>query len=136
MTEKQGEAYLREAELTLSSAKAIFRSADKGDEMWAQVVKNAYDAMEQAASGAIAKKGKKVPRDHPAKIKKFIDLAEPGEELTERLFQWLGKRSDAQYVDFKGSKVMIPHELFDRTDAKEIIDDADKVINYIKKEVF
>lgn len=136
MTEKQAEAYLKEAELTLNSAKAIFQSSKCGSDMWAQVVKNAYDAMEQAASGAISKKREKVPRDHPAKIKKFVDLIEPEEKLTEKLFEWLGKRSDAQYVDIKGSNVIIPHELFNRNDAQKIISDAENLIKYIKEQVF
>lgn len=136
MTNKQAEAYLKEAELTLRSAKVIFRSAGQGEEMWAQVVKNAYDSMEQAASGVIAKKGEKIPRDHPAKIKSFIDLIQPEKELTDKLFKWLSKRSDAQYVDIKGNKIMIPHELFNRTDAEQIINDAEKLINYVKRKIF
>lgn len=38
---------MKEAELTLSSAQAIYASANEiREELWAQVVKNGYDAQE------------------------------------------------------------------------------------------
>lgn len=132
---KQAEAYLREAELTLESAETIQESSESGGEMWAQVVKNAYDALEQAASAGIAHRGQRVPRSHTAKIKRFVELYDPGEELSESIFHWLGTRSDSQYVDIRGDEIVIPHELFDREDAEEILEDAARVIELVKRRI-
>jgi len=64
--EKQAEAYLKEAELTLKSTKAIFHtSSENGDQLWAQVIKNGYDAIEQAASAAIAQSEEETPTTPP-----------------------------------------------------------------------
>lgn len=131
--EKQAEAYLKEAELTLKSTKAIFQtSSNTGDKLWAQVIKNGYDALEQAASAAIAQKDKEIPRRHPAKINKFIELQNLDNQLEKSLLKWLQRRSQAQYVDIKGGEVKIPHNLFDKEDAEKIIEDVKKVIDKVK----
>lgn len=96
--------------------------------MWAPVVKNGYDAIEQAVSTAIAAQGHAIPRQHPAKINTFLDLYEGEHELEDRLLYWLRRRSDSQYVDIRGDEVTIPHEQFDRTDAEEILADAERVL--------
>lgn len=134
--EEQAAAYLTEAKLTLSSARAIYESASEpGQNLRAQVVKNGYDAIEQAVSAAIADAGERIPRRHPAKVTTFLDLFAPPDELQERLLYWLGRRSDSQYVDIRGEAVNVPHETFSRDDAKQILDDADTVLGYVEGEM-
>lgn len=132
-SDEQAAAYLREAALTLQSARTIFDAEAPGDPLWAQVVKNAYDAIEQAVSAAIAAEGERIPRRHPAKINAFLDLHDPGTDLEERLLTWLRRRSDAQYVAIRGDEVNIPHEQFDETDAERILEDAGAVLRYAKQ---
>lgn len=132
-SEEQAEAYFEEARLTLESAHAIYETADEHEDMWAQVVKNAYDAIEQAISAAIAASDESIPRDHPAKVGKFVDLFEPEEDLENTLLYWLRRRSDSQYVDIRGDEVNIPHELFDRGDAEDIIEDAEIVLERVER---
>ena len=61
-SEEQADAYIEEAELTMESAKAIYDSAQEtGEELWAQVVKNGYDAIEQAISAGIAAENEAIP---------------------------------------------------------------------------
>lgn len=68
-SEDQANAYREEARLTLESAHSIYETATSGrGNLWAQVVKNAYDSMEQAISAAIAAAGEGIPRRHPAKV--------------------------------------------------------------------
>jgi HEPN domain-containing protein len=127
-SEEQAEAYMEEARLTFQSARTIMEKAGETEDMWAQVVKNAYDAIEQAVSAAIASRGESIPRKHPAKITKFLDLFDVGEETEEKLLYWLRRRSDSQYVDIRGDEINIPHEEFDEEDAQEILEDAEAVI--------
>lgn len=132
-TKKQAEAYLKEAELTLESAQAILHSAEENNEnLWAQVVKNGYDAIEQAASAGIAKEGADIPRNHPGKINSFIEIYRPGEEIEDALLYWLRLRSDTQYVDIRGDEINVPHKQFTSEDAKEIISDVKTIIRYVK----
>lgn len=131
-SEEQAEAYMEEARLTFESARAIEESSDDRDDMAAQVVKNAYDAIEQAISAAIASTGEAIPRKHPAKVNRFIGLFEPEEELEQTLLYWLRRRSDSQYVDIRGDEINIPHEQFDRADAERIMDDAETVIGRVE----
>jgi hypothetical protein len=94
--EEQAEAYLNEAELTLESAQAIYNTASEtGNKLWAQVVKNGYDAIEQAVSAAIAFEGEDIPRRHPAKITTFLEIHSPSQELADSLLNWLRRRSEA-----------------------------------------
>jgi hypothetical protein len=110
-SEEQADAYLTEAELTLKSAAAIYKSADEsGENLWAQVVKNGYDAIEQAISAGIAADNEAIPRNHPGKINTFLDRYEPGEEVEGLLLHWLQRRSNSQYVDIRGEEINIPHE--------------------------
>lgn len=135
-SEEQAAAYLREAELTLSSARAIHASATADQvNLWAQVVKNGYDAMEQAVSAGIAARGESVPRGHPGKINTFIELHGPPEELEDTLLYWLRRRSDSQYVDIRGDTVNVPHEQFSRDDAERILDDAQTVVDSVRQVV-
>lgn len=132
----QAAAYLEEARLTLASARAIHREATEAESnLWAQVVKNAYDAIEQAISAAIAARDESIPRAHPAKITTFVDLTAPATEIEETLLYWLQRRSDAQYVDIRDDRVEIPHEKFDRDDADRIIDDAQVVIAHVEEQI-
>lgn len=133
--EEQAAAYVREARLTLKSARTIYESSASGERMWAQVVKNAYDALEQAASAGIAHRGQRIPRSHTAKIKRFVELYDPVEELSESIFHWLGMRSDSQYVDIRGDEIVVPHELFNQDDAAKILKDAEEVIELIGREI-
>lgn len=78
-SEDQAAAYVEEARLSLDSARVIFQAArEDQSNMWAQVAKNGYDAKEQAISAAIAAKAESIPRQHPAKVTKFLDLYDPG----------------------------------------------------------
>lgn len=128
-SDDQAAAYLEEARLTLASARAIDREATNSEEnLWAQVVKNGYDAIEQAISAAIAARGEPIPRAHPAKINAFIDFHDPTADVEEALLYWLQRRSEAQYVDIRGDEVAIPHEQFDRRDADRILEDAGDIL--------
>lgn len=63
---EQASAYLSEAVTTLDSAKVLL---DGDATAFApQIVKNAYDALEQALSAGIAARGDDIPRCHGAKI--------------------------------------------------------------------
>lgn len=131
-SEEQADAYLKEAELTLSSARAIYSSAEESrEQLWAQVVKNGYDAIEQAVSAGIAAKNEAIPRNHPGKINTFIDLYTPREEIEAMLLHWLQRRSSSQYVDIRGDQLNILHEQFTREDAEQIIVDAETVIEFV-----
>jgi HEPN domain-containing protein len=135
-TDEQAEAYLAEAELTYSSAKAIYDSATENEEnLWAQVVKNGYDAMEQAVSAGIAAMNETIPRPHPAKTKTFIELHDPADEIEDALLYWLRRRSDVQYVDIRGDELNVPHRQFDRNDAERILGDANQVIEFVEKRI-
>ena len=130
-TEKQATAYLEEATLTLEATRAIAAAATASRQLWAQVVKNGYDAIEQAVSAAIAARGHAVPRRHPAKINTFLDLY----KLDSDLEDWLRRRSEAQYVDIRGDEITIPHELFDQTDAEAILADADRILTVVRESI-
>ena len=66
---EQSKKYMEEAELTLESAEAIFEKAKEEDkDLWANVVKSCYDAIEQAISSAISAKEEIIPIRHPDKI--------------------------------------------------------------------
>lgn len=133
-SEEQAAAYLAEARYTLASAEAIFEAARSSREtLWAQVVKNAYDAIEQAISAAIASRGERVPRDHPAKVTTFLDLFEPEPSLEDLLLGWLRRRSDSQYVDIRGDEINVPHEQFGRDDADRILEDAASIIQLVAR---
>lgn len=131
-SEEQAEAYLREAELTLQSAYTIHEAASTEHPLWAQVVKNGYDAIEQGVSAAIAATEEQIPRRHPAKINAFLNRYDPGEEIEDQLLEWLRRRSDAQYVDLRGSGVNIPHQRFDESDAERILVDAETVLEFVR----
>lgn len=132
-TDEQARAYLREATLTLESARAVHEAASDANRLWAQVVKNGYDAIEQAVSAGIADRERAVPRRHPAKINAFIDCFEPPESLEDRLLYWLRRRSDTQYVDIRGDEINVPHEQFGRSDAERVLEDAKRVLSYVEE---
>lgn len=135
-SEEQAEAYFEEAELTLESAEAIYNSAEEsGENLWAQVVKNGYDAIEQAVSAGIAAENEAIPRNHPGKINTFIQLYEPGEEIEDILLHWLQRRSSSQYVDIRGDEINIPHEQFTEDDAEQILQDIESVLEYVEKQL-
>lgn len=127
----QAEAYLREAETTLEGARILFENRDGG---YAQVVKNAYDAFEQALSAGIASKGDSIPRSHSAKIQEFFAHFE-NDELERAAFEWFSRRSSAQYVDVRGSDLSVPDENFGKADAEDILDDADRIIQFATEQV-
>lgn len=135
-SEDQAGAYREAAELTLESAQAIHNSAtESGENLWAHVVKNGYDAIEQAVSAGIAATGEDIPRTHPGKINSFIDGNDPPEDIEELLLHWLRRRSNSQYVDIRGDELNIPHEQFDRTDADQILEDATRVLEYVTNQI-
>lgn len=130
----QSEKYLEEAELTLLAAKAVFQKAKENNyHLWANVVKNCYDAMEQVVSAAIAWKDQVIPKEHPNKVRSFLNLFQPGEEIKLRIYYWLGRRARAQYVDQLGDKILVPHEQFNETDALKALEDCQIVITEIRK---
>lgn len=132
---EQADAYLEEAALTLQSARTIYDASGEDAGMWAQVVKNAYDAIEQAVSAAIAAQNQAIPRRHPAKINTFIELYGPAENLESQLLHWLQRRSSSQYVDIRGSELNVPHERFSREDAQKALEDAEATLGYVKQHV-
>jgi len=135
-SEEQAAAYLEEAELTLDSAEAIYNAADNsGKALWAQVVKNGYDAIEQAVSAGIAAENESIPRNHPGKINTVISLYQPPEDVEATLLHWLQRRSNSQYVDIRGEDINIPHEQFTQKDATQILEDVETVLEYIREQL-
>jgi HEPN domain-containing protein len=130
-SEAQAAAYRREAELTHRAARIVYHEAvDSGANLWAQVVKNGYDAIEQAVSAGIAANNEAIPRTHPGKVDAFIDQYDPPAAIEERLLTWLQRRSSSQYVDIRGDELTVPHRQFDRSDAEQILDDLSRVLDY------
>ena len=106
MKEKQAKAYIEEAELSLETAEIIFDKAKEEDkDLWANVIKSCYDAIEQAISAAISIKNENIPKEYPAKVKKFINLFTINKKSEEKIYFWLRKRSCSQYVDIKYDKI-------------------------------
>jgi HEPN domain-containing protein len=135
-SDEQAATYLEEARLTLEAAQAVYDKAEEtGNDLWATAVKNGYDAIEQAASAAIAAKDHAIPRNHPGKINEFIDLYEPLEELEEQLLYWLRRRSDTQYVDIRGDHINIPHNQFEKEDAAQVLQDVETIIHYVTQQI-
>ena len=134
LSKEQARKYLEEAELSLEAAQFIFERAKELDkDMWANVIKGCYDAIEQAISAGIAKKNEVIPKEHPFKVKKFINLYKISNKIKNKIYFWLGKRSSSQYVDIKDDKLSVPHELFSEEDAKKALDESEEIIEEIKK---
>lgn len=136
LKKEQVKGYLEEAKLSVETAEIVLDKAKRTDiKLWAHIVKLCYDAMEQAISAAIANKNKLIPKDHPGKIAKFINLYDIKEDfkISKILFYWLTKRAQSQYVDIKEGKVMIPHESFNEEDAEIIIKESKFVIKEIEE---
>lgn len=127
---EQARAYLDEAETTLGSARVLFE--DDPDAFASQVVKNAYDALEQALSAGIAARGEDIPRQHGAKIQRYFEPLD-AEDLERAAFEWHSRRSDAQYVDYRGSDLSVPSKNFDREDAEAILADAGAIIEDVRE---
>lgn len=126
----QAEAYLAEAGSTLDGARVLYGSDRVSSP--ALVVKNAYDAFEQALSAGIAYSEEDIPRSHHAKVQKFFQLYEH-DELEAAALRWVRQREEARYVDFSGSNLSIPEEQFDEADASAILTDATSVIEFVKE---
>lgn len=136
LKKEQSKKYMEEAELSLYSAEAVFDKAKEEDkDLWANVVKSCYDAIEQAISSAIAAKEERIPIQHPEKIIRFNKIFKTSKDMQEKIFFWLGRRSSAQYVDIKHDKISVPHELFTEEDAKKAIDESKEIIEEIKKTI-
>lgn len=136
MAKERAEAYLKEAELTLDSAEAIFERAKRtGKQLWSKVVKEAYDAIENCTMAALASKQIRIPRYHPAKIANFISKFELEESETAKILtKWLARRARAHYVDFnRTGRLRTPYEEFDEKDASEALEDCKKVIHFVRK---
>lgn len=127
---QRARAYLDEAETTLRGARVLFERDP--DDFAAQVIKNAYDALEQAISAGVAARGEDVPIRHGAKIQRYFEPHD-AEELERIAFGWHARRSDAQYVDFKGTELSVPSESFDRGDAERILEDAETILAYVRE---
>lgn len=130
--ERQADAYLEQAMTTLRAAEVLF--GDDPTEFDAQIVKNAYDALEQALSAGIAAEGLDIPRRHPGKIQKFFEIYD-NDGLEEIAFHWLSRRDSAQYVDFEGGELAKPSDAFDAADAEQIIEDATRIIAFVRTNV-
>jgi len=135
MRDKQARAYLKESKLSIESAKAsLERAEEKDKDLWHSVVKSSYDAMEQAVSAMLADRGLEIPKSHPGKVEKFVNKF--GEsKITEKLYKWLGKRSKSQYVDIQRGQIVVPHEIFDKIDAEESLEDAKFVVESIEEKL-
>jgi len=136
MVNQRASAYLKEAELTLDSAEAIFERAKRtGKQLWSKVVKEAYDSMENCTMTALALKQIRIPRYHPAKVTSFISQFElEGSEIADILTKWLAKRSRAHYVDFnEHGRLRTPFKEFGELDASEALNDCRKVIEFVRK---
>jgi HEPN domain-containing protein len=127
---EQASAYLSEAETTLQSARVLFE--DDPESFASQIVKNAYDALEQALSAGIAAREEDIPRRHGAKIQRYFEPLD-AEELERTGFDWHSRRSNAQYVDFRGSELSVPSKNFDRDDAKEILADTEELLEFVRE---
>lgn len=127
---ERAKAYLDEAETTLRSARVLFEQ--EPDEFTSQFVKNAYDASEQAISAGIAARGEDVPKRHGAKIQRFFE-PDDVDELERISFGWHARRSDAQYVDVRGTEISVPSKVFDREDAERILADAETILAYVRE---
>jgi len=129
--------YIVEAELTLESAKAIFKKSSNELPLWALVVKNSYDAMEQAISSLIVLEDQIVPKEHPAKILKFVEIYGREDSLVKKLLSWLSKRARAQYVDItKNNEISVPHKIFNKENAEQALGDAEEIIKTLKNKIF
>jgi HEPN domain-containing protein len=128
----QAKAYLSEAETTLRSAETLLEADPEA--FAPQVVKNAYDAFEQALSAGIAARGDDIPTRHGAKIQAFFGPLDAA-ELEETAFEWHARRSEAQYVDRTGDGLSVPSSNFDRTDAERILEDAERIISFVRGQV-
>jgi HEPN domain-containing protein len=126
----QAAAYLDEA-TTLDGAKILFEHRSGG---YAQVVKNAYDALEQALSAGIAHKGEDIPQYHNGKVTRFFGLYER-DSLEQKSLKWLSKRETARYVDFEAGRFSIPEENFDESDAEEILEDAQATLEFVSGQI-
>lgn len=129
---EQASAYLSEAETTLDSAQVLFD--DDPEAFASQVVKNAYDALEQALSAGIAARGEDIPRRHGAKIQRFFEPLD-AEEMERTAFDWHSRRSNAQYVDFRGSELSVPSKNFGRDDAEQILQDTEEFLEFVRGRV-
>jgi HEPN domain-containing protein len=129
---EQASAYLSEAGTTLESARVLFE--DDPEAFASQIVKNAYDALEQALSAGIAARGEDIPRRHGAKIQRYFEPLD-AEELEQTAFDWHSRRSNAQYVDFRGSELSVPSKNFDENDAKRILTDTETIVEFVRERI-
>lgn len=132
---EQARAYLSEAETTLKSTCVLLD--DDPEAFASQIVKNAYDALEQALSAGIAGRDEDVPRRHGAKIQRYFEPhdSDAGERLQETVFKWHARRSNAQYVDFRGDELSVPSENFDADDARDIVADAAEIVAFVRDQL-
>lgn len=129
--DRQAKAYLSETKRTLDGARILFEARE--EEGFAQVVKNAYDALEGALSAGIAHRGADIPRTHAGKVSRFFALYDDSLEAT--VLRWLSKRETAQHVDFEGSELSVPEKRLGKSDAEAILADAGRVVEYVECQV-
>jgi HEPN domain-containing protein len=101
-SESRAEAYLAEARTTLEGARILFETRE--DAGSAQVVNNAYAALEHALSAGIARDRRGIPRRHRQKVLEFFDLYDD-DELLSVCLKWQSRRESARYVDFDGPEL-------------------------------
>ena len=88
--------------------------------------------MEQALSAGVAAHGEDVPRRHGAKIQRYFEPLD-AQELEETAFDWHSRRSNAQYVDFRGSELSVPSKNFDRDGAEQILADTEELLKCVRE---
>lgn len=131
--ERQADAYLDEAIVTLDGARLLYEQRD--DSGFGQVVTNAYAALEQALSAGIAAHGRDIPRDHRRKVLEFFEIYDD-DRLQGICLKWQSRRDTAQYVDFDGPRLSVPSERFGKEEAAQSLDDAEEVIEFVKSRMY
>ena len=130
--DEQANAYLHEAKTTLESAQVLFER--KPAAFAPQIVKNGYDALEQALSAGLAARGEDGPKRHHTKIQRYFEPLDE-RDLERVAFGWYARRSDAQYVDFRGDELSVPSDNFDFKDAEQMLIDATSVLDFVEEEL-
>jgi HEPN domain-containing protein len=124
----QARAYLHESEESLAVARL---ARDHGH--WSVAVKEAFDAMEQAASALIAESGRAVPRRHSVKVQLFGEVCRPGDQLMRALAFWAKRRDRSRYVDERDGRFAAPSESFGDGDASDAVADAERIVAYARE---
>jgi hypothetical protein len=108
LQKEQARAYLKEALLTLESAKAIFKNSSDKKPLWSQVVKNCYDAMEQAISAAIRLKERPYQKTILRKLQSLSSFMEENIALFTLCLLGLGKEQKPNMLILLKERYLYP----------------------------